>query len=290
MSALKQRAPHALKVGGRRMSVAVGRRTAPLRMKPSFILIGAQRCGTTSLFRALMDHPAVLPPVHHKGVNYFDVGYHHGPNWYQGHFPTRSVAALRTRGSHQAPVTFEASGYYLYHPHAAVRLAADLPGVKVVVMLRDPVERAFSAYKHEIGRGFETESFDRALQLEDERVQPELDRMLEDPTYRSFAHRHHSYRRRGYYAEQLQRFQEALGLERVHVMEGCDFFGTPAQEYRRLTDFLGLAPHQPDRFDRWNARPGADMGDGVRERLLEAFASHDEALGVITGRTPGWRK
>ena len=92
----------------------------------------------------------------------------------------------------------------MYHPLAAGRIGRDLPGVKVLVLLRDPVERAYSAYKHEFARGFETETFERALELEDARVQPELERMIADPTYQSDSYRHHSYRRRGQYAEQLR--------------------------------------------------------------------------------------
>lgn len=288
MPTLKQRAPHSLKVLGRRLSVSTGRHTASWRMTPSFVLAGGQRCGSTSLFRALMDHPNILPPVHHKGVNYFDVGYEHGADWYRGHFPLRSVAALRARSAGHPPMTFEASGYYMYHPHAARRLAEDIPDAKVLVLLRDPIERAYSAYKHEFARGFETESFERALELEDERVEPELARMMADPSYRSFAHRHQSYRRRGQYAEQLQRFVDALGRDRLLVVESADFFDRPEVEYRRITDFLGLPAHTPARFDRFNARVGSAMPEVARQRLAEAFAPHDRALAALTGRTPGW--
>ena len=155
MPTLKSRAPRPVKVIGRRLSTYAGERTSSLRLPPAFVLAGGQRCGTTSLYRALMDHPAILSSVHHKGVNYFDVNYSRGWAWYQGHFPMRSVAALRTRGAQDEPITFEASGYYLYHPHAAARIARDLPEVKILAMLRDPVERAYSAYRHEFARGFD---------------------------------------------------------------------------------------------------------------------------------------
>ncbi|MCU0264571.1 MAG: sulfotransferase [Actinomycetia bacterium] len=290
MTTIKQRVPKPVKVLGRRVSVATGRRTAGLRMTPAFLLAGAQRCGTTSMFRALVSHPAVLPAVHHKGVNYFDVNYDRGMSWYLGHFPLRRVAALRTRLAGEEPVTFDASGYYVYHPHAAARLGHDLPEVKVVVMLRDPVERAFSAYKHEFARGFETESFERALELEDERVQPELDRMLADPSYYSTIHRHNSYRRRGQYAEQLERLAAAVGRDRLLVVDSHDFFTTPEEEYRRITDFLALGPHLPERFDRWNARPGSDLSDTARRFLVTRLEPHDAALEAFLGRAPSWRR
>ena len=289
MPSLKQRAPHTLKVLGRRMSIGVGQRTSALRLPPSFILAGGQRCGTTSLFRALLDHPAILGPVHHKGVNYFDVNYERGWDWYQGHFPIRSLARLRTRGTGQAPATFDASGYYLYHPHAPQRLARDMPEAKVLVMLRDPVDRAFSAYKHEYARGFETETFERALALEDERVEPELERMRVDPHHYSSSHRHHSYRRRGQYAEQIARFTAELGAERVLIIESTDFFQQPEREYPRIIDFLGLSPHTPARFETWNARPGSPLSTQEHGRLADRFADHDEALVAMMGHRPSWR-
>lgn len=290
MPTLKNRAPLRFKVLGRRVSLAAGVRTSTLRMTPSFVLAGGQRCGTTSLFRALLEHPAILGPVHRKGINYFDVNYERGWDWYQGHFPLRRVAALRTRRADEEALTFDPSGYYMYHPHAADRLAAALPEIKVLVMLRDPVERAFSAYKHEFARGFETETFERALALEDERVEPELARMASDPGYQSFAHRHQSYRRRGFYAEQIERFTRTLGRDRLLVVDSEAFFHQPMAEYRRITDFLELQPHEPARFDQWNARPGTPMSEETRRQLTDAFAPHDVALQGVLGHAPSWRR
>ena len=83
-------------------------------------------------------------------------------------------------------MAFEACTYYLFHPFAMERIAADFPDIKLVAMLRDPVERAYSAYKHELARGFETEAdFDRALELEDERLDGEIERMRPTPTTRA---------------------------------------------------------------------------------------------------------
>jgi hypothetical protein len=285
MSARKA-APEVVKRAGRRIYVMGGAATAPLRPRPGFIMIGAQRCGTTSLFRALMAHPQVVRPTFHKGINYFDLNYYRGERWYLGHFPLSAIARRRTAG-HGAPAVFEASGYYLYHPFAVERLARDLPGVHLVVMLRDPVERAFSAYKHELARGYETETFERALELEDSRLRGEIDRMR-DPRYESFPHRHHSYRHRGHYAQQLERVYRFFPAAQVHVMESGSFFAEPAQEYRRLVAFLGLRPFEPASFDRYNARPGQGLADEVRQQLTEHYRPHDERLSGLLGRKPGW--
>jgi hypothetical protein len=271
---------------GRRAYARMSEETAGLRMEPGFILIGAQRCGTTSLFRALAAHPQVMPPTFRKGVNYFDLNYYRGAQWYRAHFPVAGIARRRAE-HHGAPVAFEASGYYLYHPQAMERLGHDLPGVKLVAMLRDPVERAFSAHKHELARGYEHEGFERALALEDDRLAGEVERICADPGYESFAHRHYSYRHRGQYAEQLDRVFEFFPRAQVHVIDSAGYFSQPAREYRQLLEFLGLTPFEP-RFAAANARPGPPLDDKGRRMLEEHFAPHDERLAKLLGRPPGW--
>ena len=280
--------PHPVKAAGRALSIRVGSATAGGRQLPSFIVVGAQRAGTTSLFRALISHPLIHSANYHKGVNYFDVNYTRDFSWYQGHFPTVASLRRRGRGGPDEPMTFEASGYYMFHPCAAERMASHLPEVRVIAMLRDPVERAFSAYKHESARGFETESFERALDLENERLAGQVERMVADPNFHSFSHRHQAYLRRGQYAEQLQRLGAHFPTEQIHVLESESFFEHPEETYSAVLDFLGVPQVLPDRFDRWNGRPSAPMAEETRARLRDHFASHDRALATQLGREPAW--
>jgi len=261
--------------------------TAPLRLEPAFIMIGAQRCGTTSLFRALAAHPQVARPPFRKGINYFDLNYYRTAGWYRGHFPIAALAS-RAAARYGGPVAFEASGYYMYHPFALERLAHDLPDVKLVAMLRDPVERAFSAYKHESARGYEPESFERALELEDRRLAGEIDRMRDDPAYESVSHRHHSYLHRGHYAEQLERAFAHFPCSQVHVIDSEAYFSQATQEYQRLLAFLGLCPFEPSSFGRYNSRPGQAMAPATRDMLSEYYAPHDERLASLLGRPLHW--
>lgn len=188
-------------------------------------------------------------------------------------------------------MAFEACTYYLFHPFALDRIAQDLPNIKLVVMLRDPVERAFSAYKHEFARGFETEdNFERALDLEDERLLGEFERMSDDVTYESIAHRHHAYLHRGQYAEQLERVFTLFSTEQVHILDSESFFADPAAEYRRLTTFLGLSDHEPEKFEQHNARPSTPMPKAARQRLTEHYAPHDAKLAKLLGRPVGWAR
>jgi hypothetical protein len=273
----------------RKATRAVGRATAGVRMLPDFIVAGAQRCGTTTLYRLLVEHPAIVRPLFHKGIGYFDVGYDNPWSWYHGHFPVAPVAAARTRKVGR-PMTFDSSGYYMFHPLAAGRIAQHLPDVKVVTLVRDPVERAFSAYKHELARGFETEDFETALALEPERLAGEVERMHADPSYQSFHHRHHAYVGRGRYAEQIVRLQEALSPEQVFVIDANRFFEQPVEQFARLQEWLGLPVRNPAKVEQANARPSAPMPDSLRSTLLDAFEPSDTELTRLLGATPSWRR
>ena len=279
--------------GARVGAKVAGRATAAARMRPAFLIVGAQRCGTTSMFKNLRQHPAVVAPALHKGIHYFDKNYQRGPGWYRGHFPLKATAARLARGAAagaDAVITGESSPYYMFHPLAARRIAADLPDVRLVVLLRDPVERAISAYTHEKARGFETETFERALELEPERIAGERDRMLAEPGYDSVHLQHNAYLTRGQYIEQLEQLEQLFGRDRIHVVDSHDFFERPAPTYAGVLQFLGLPAFDGAVFDQHNARPRSPMPGDLAARLDAHFRPYDERLQAWLGRAPGWRR
>ncbi len=289
MTAVRKLAPPTLRQAGRHLALGAGQLSARVRAEPTFLVVGGQRCGTTSLFRALLSHPHVLRPILHKGVNYFDVNPDKSWSWYLGHFPLTANARRHAAPGSDSAAIFEASGYYMFHPHAARRIAEALPSVQIVAMVRDPVERAYSAFKHELARGFETETFEKALELEYERTEPELARMLADPAYQSNTYRHRAYRQRGHYAQQLQQFADRLGSDRIHIVESERFFSEPEKEYSKLLAFLRLPAVMPPTFERFNARPGSPLSPELDGELRHHFAPHDDALADMLGRSPTWR-
>jgi len=271
-------------------SLLWGRGTSPVRTLPSFLIVGAQRCGTTSLYRALVQVPAVLRPALRKGVHYFDTDYGRGLSWYRSHFPLAATAWAVQRRTGVPAQTFESSPYYMFHPLAGARIAADLPGVRIVALVRDPVERAYSAYTHELRRGFETESFERALELEPERLAGEAERLAMDPTAVSHAHQHNAYLTRGRYVEQLQRLEQLVGRDRLLVLDSQDFFDAPERPFAEVLRFLGLPPATGIEFDKHNARDRSPMSAALRARLDEHFVPYDEQLATWLGWTPSWRR
>lgn len=263
--------------------------TGRARMLPGFLIVGAQRCGTTSLSRSLIEHPAVFGSVLREEVHYFDNAYAEGLGWYRSHFPLALKAQRAAREAQAPPVAFESSPYYMFHPLAPERIARDLPEVKLLVLLRDPVERAYSGHAHEVAHGFETESFERALELEPARMAGEAERIVAEPGYVSFSHQHHSYRARGCYAEQLERLEQLFGRERIHVLDSGEFFADPEPVYKGVLEFLGLPALGMPTFERRNARPRpAPMAQSIRDELTEFYRPHDERLADWLGRAPSW--
>jgi hypothetical protein len=271
------------RTGARTVATSLGQLSADLRMRPSFLVAGAQRRATPRLFRMLAQHPQVRPPVLNKGIHYFDTAerFRRGPRFYAAHFPLRHAADA---------ITGEASPYYLFHPLAAARIAEQLESVKIIVLLRDPAERAFSAHKQEQGRGFESLHFEEALAAEPERLAGEEERIMADPAYQSFAHQHHAYQARGRYAGQLERMFAAVGREQVLVLDADDFFVPGLPHWDRLLEHLGLPDWRPPAAVHTNARPSKPMPQRLRRQLRDDFADDDERLAELLGETPSWRR
>jgi hypothetical protein len=257
-------------------------------MRPEFLIVGAQRCGTTSMFKTIVQHPLVARPFLRKGVHFFDTNYGNGFGWYRGNFPVAASSWARRAGQGR-PRTGESSPYYMFHPLAAERIAAHLPEIRLLALLRDPVERAYSAHSHELARGFEDESFDAALELEDLRLAGECERMYADPSYASHSWQHHAYLRRGQYIDQLTTLEQLVGRDRLLVIDSHDFFTMPQAVMPQVWAFLGLRDGDVA-FARHNARMRAPMAASLRRRLDDHFVPYDEKLAAWWGRIPSWRR
>jgi len=265
-----------------------GRLTASARVLPTFLIVGAQRCGTTSMYKTLIQHPSVLPAGLRKGIHFFDVNYDRGLDWYRSHFPLRTTMARTEKRTGVPAMTGESSPYYGFHPLAAQRIAADLPDVRLLLLLRDPVERAYSAYTHERARGYETETFERALDLEQERLAGEADRVAADARASSDHLQHHGYVTRGRYIEQVERLESLVGRERLCVVDSQDFFTDPAPTFLRVLAFLGLPDYPGTVFEQHNARPRSSLDPAVNDRLRKEFIESDARLVDWLGWVPSW--
>lgn len=261
--------------------------TGALRVLPDFLIIGAQKCGTSSLYRYLIEHPQAAPAAR-KEVHYFDWEYRRGTNWYRAHFPMAARKLVFRSLTGKRMVVGEASPYYLFHPHAPGRVKALLPDVKLIALLRDPVERTLSAYQHQVRRGREPLSFEEALAQEAERLRPEIARLERDEDYNSVVHRNLAYLARGIYADQISRWFEIFPREQLLVIRSEDFFTDTTATLTQVLEFLGLPHWKPLAYRRFNAAQYEDMAPATRQGLIEYFAPHNQRLYDLLGRDFGW--
>jgi len=260
--------------------IALRRPTAKWRPLPEFFVIGTQRGGTTSLYNYLAGHPQVRAPLV-KEAQYFTYRHQMGLEWYRTLLPLRRADSLQQ--------TFDATPYYLYHPLAPERLAAVLPTARMIALLRDPVERAYSHHRHSQRLGLEDRSFEDALRLEPERLAGEEERIRTDPSYLGAAHRHYSYVARGRYAEQLRRWFAVFPREQFHILRSEDLFAAPETSYAEVLRFLGLPAYHPPRFEVFT-KSSRDSGPSAqtRERLAADFAGPNSELEALLGPRMVW--
>jgi hypothetical protein len=254
-----------------------GRLTARWRDLPDFLVIGAQKAGTTALYAYLRWHPEIGGPFW-KEVSFFDRHWARGEAWYRGQFPLRRHGRLAG----------EASPSYVFHPLAPDRVASLVPDVKLIVLLREPGERAYSHYQHEVALGREPLSFEDALGAEDERLRGEVERLSADPKAFSFAWWNHTYASRGLYADQLELWFELFPREQVLALTTDELGARPAETYATVLSFLGATPHALDSYPRVFDRDYPPMREETRTALTARFAEPNRRLEELLGRPLGW--
>ena len=271
----------------RRADFAVRRATSALRVLPDFLVVGAARCGTSALYRGLTQHPSVAPAFR-KEVYFFDHNFEKGVSYYRAFFPTVLEKRNIEKRCAEGFLTGEATPCYFFHPHVPARVAKVVPNVKLIALLRNPVDRAYSHYWMKLRKEYENASFEDAVERETERVNGELSKMLEDEHYFSYDRWHFSYLARGLYAEQLARWMKFFPREQFLILRSEDLYRDPAATYKRVSEFLGLPPWQPSRPAKSNFVPYPEMDRATRARLLEYFAPHNERLYELLGTRFEW--
>ena len=255
--------------------------SSPLRPLPDFVIIGARKSGTTTLYRRMCGHPRVLPALR-KEVSYFTGrDYTAGRFWYKRHFPT----VLERLGG---KIAGESAPTYLFHPLAPSRLRAAIPRVKIIVVLRNPVDRAYSEYNMRLERHREGMTFEDALDCEERRAAGHWDLAARDPSHVPYGALWHSYAGGGIYADALARWYEFFDPSRMLVLGTGDLgSGEGGHALDSAFEFLGLEPHDVG-YENHNARQYPAMSPSTRRRLVDFFRPHNARLYEMLGRRFDW--
>ena len=185
-------------------------------------------------------------------------------------------------------MTGEATPCYLFHPHVPKRVFERLPGVKLIVLLRNPVDRAYAFYNMQVRRRRETLSFEAAIEREEERLGGELEKMLADENYFSFNRHHYSYVSRGIYVDQLKHWMNFFPKEQISILISEHLFKDPLETFKRVIQFLDLPSWEPKEFTRENHMPYPKMDETTRKRLIACFEPHNQRLYKFLGMKLDW--
>jgi hypothetical protein len=264
-----------------------------IRVLPDFLIIGAQKAGTSSLYSYLIQHPAIISATR-KEVHFFDNPDNRakGEFWYRSHFCTQLEKNQLRRKLGYSPLTGEATPALLFSYRSPQLVSRLIPNVKLIVVLRDPVDRALSHYNHNCRRGgLETLSFEDAIQQELERIGQDLERVIQDKDCDEEKIKRYSYTHRGFYDEQLERWFQFFPKEQFCILQSEEFFEHSQSQLELVLKFLGLPNYQFDVSTKFHVgRYNRQIYQETENKLIELFRSHNQNLYQLIGREFNWRQ
>ena len=263
--------------------------TSHLRGLPDFVIIGAQKAGTTSLYDFIIKHP-VIASASEKELHYFSRRYTFGELWYRSNFPTNLSKRRFYKKTGQNLLSGEASPTYLFYPAVSGRMKNVLPNAKLIVILRNPVDRAYSQYHHSKRMNEETLSFERAIKLEEERCARERELLIKNPNFVTKHYQYHSYLARGIYADQLENWFKHYPRKQFLILTTDNLRKNPQQPLDQIFDFLEVPPFQVRHLKDRNVGNYKKMSEDTRKFLIEYFRPHNERLSKLLQRRFNWDK
>jgi len=263
--------------------------TSAARVLPDFAIIGAPKSGTTYMYSLLGTHPHVVPALT-KEIDYFSDmrARRFGPLWYRSNFPSVPHMCYLSKKYGARMVCGEASTSYLFHPFAPKYMRETLPDVRLLVMLRNPVDRAYSDYNMWLRYGMESLGFEDAVRLEPERTSEDRERVMSDSSHRWFGFYRFSYLGKGVYADQLENWFRYYDRSRFLITTTEAMRADPQGSLDDALGFLGLAPFQADVSKKLNVGSYKEMSPRTRDELLDYFRPHNERLYRLLGRRFDW--
>ena len=264
------------------------------RLIPDFMIIGAQKCGTSSLFINLAKHPQIIPSIKIE-VHYFDSrNFQKDFYWYRAHFPTVFYRNYLKKVYHKDIITYEATPSYLFHPHAPRRVFEKMSHIKFIVLLRNPVNRAYSHYHHTVGsRKKHMLSFEDSVEMMiQEDPLDEIQKALEDETYWNAKLSTYSYLSRGIYVDQLKRWMQFFPRENFLIIKSEDYFKDSPAIYQQVLKFLNLPNYEPKdwKYGKFIKDLYPKMDENTRKKLVTFFEPYNKTLYKFLGRDFGWEK
>ncbi len=258
--------------------------------KPDFLIIGGEKCGTTSLYEYLIKHPHILS-AKGKEVYYFDYKFQNGFGWYKTFFPKILTKKFIGLIKNKKILSGEATPRYLNHPHAPKRISKLLPNVKIIILLRNPIDRAFSHYNMESAIGREKLSFKDAIEHEDERITSEYNKMKHNENYYGRKYYWYSHAEAGMYMKHLKQWIDLFPRNQFLIVRSEDLFEKTTETYNNVLEFLGLTYYELSGYKKFKERQYSEKLDpDLRKKLSAFFQPHNEELYKFLEKDFAWEK
>lgn len=256
--------------------------TSSIRVLPDFLIIGAKRCGTTSLFTYLPEHPSIIES-HHDNMGFFNDNYHLGVNWYKSFFTTISTKK-RIEKEQGKCLSFDVTTRYIEQKSTAENIKKIKPDMKIIVILRNPIDRAYSQFnlsKKELTQSldFESEVF---------REITELEKKMENNNELEFNKEKQHYIQRGLYAKQLKSWFEIFPRDNILILSTEDFKNDNNMTYSKIFDFLDIPEHSINKKEMIGKGEYEPMKETARKMLIEFYKKHNEDLFKLIGKKFDW--
>jgi hypothetical protein len=247
---------------------------------PDFIIIGAQKCGTSTLFHHLRKHPEICLP-NKKQLLFFDENYAKGMEFYFQYFHRKNLPD-------QTYCTGEASPFYFFHPLAASRIQQHFPDIKLILLLRNPINRSYSHYQHQRRKGRISILFENAIHLEPEVLKQKKEAYFDEENHSDLIYRRFSFLARSRYSEQLPLWYQHFGKDQILIIKSEDYFIDPTAIFSQVFEFLGLLAFKLEITKEHQVSDYPPMKPETRKQLQEYFEPFNQQLYQMTGRDFGW--
>ena len=257
--------------------------SSPLRVLPDLIVIGVVRSGTTSLYHYLSQHPSIVKSTYDE-LGYFDSNYKLGLNWYKSFFPS-IFEKKKVIQKNKKFMTYDVTPFYIYHEKAPQRIHQILPNSKLIVILRNPIDRSYSNYCMGDPREKRKKKTFEEVIVDEKKILNKINKNNVDEYY-NFVHT--SMLARGFYAEQLENWYKIFSKDQILIIKSEEFATETNKIMNNIFDFLGLSHYDIPDNSKKNKLHYEVMKKETRIDLIEFFRPYNEKLYSLIGRNFNW--
>ena len=251
------------------------------------MIIGVMKGGTSSLFYYLRQHPQIISPLQ-KELRFFSGHYNGNLQHYRQYFPLKGTIKALSYFQQRDVITGEATPNYFFHPFAASRIAESLPHVRLIVLLRDPADRAYSHYQHLVKRNNLNQTFEEAIEACLNQYPKVLENHFKDPFTDPKALARYSILERGKYINHLRRWWSYFSPGQLKVVTSEALFQNPVGVYQEVVEFLGLSDDENKAFKAKNINHYDPLKSSTRQWLNDFYRPYNQALVQALGHSLPW--